>query len=47
MYIWQYKYKVKEALPKKEEESCVVLGSLVRDKLKDPVCRKHLEYEIA
>ena len=30
MYTWQYKYKVKKALPKKEEDSCAVLGSLVR-----------------
>ena len=44
MYTWQYKYKVKKALPKIKEESCAVLGSLVRDKLKDPVCKKCLEY---
>ena len=46
MYTLQYKYKVKKALPKKEEDSCAVLGSLLRDKLKDPVCRKHFEYEV-
>ena len=45
MYTRQYKYKVKKALPKKEE-SCAVLGLLVRDKLKDPVCKKLLEYEL-
>ena len=33
-------------MPKKEEYSCAVLGSLVRDKLKDPVCRKCLEYGV-
>ena len=46
MYAQQYKYKVKKGFTQKKEESCAVLGSLIRDKLKDPVCKKCLEYEL-
>ena len=45
-YTRQYKYKVKKALPKKLEESCSVIGSLVREKLRNADCRKRLEFEI-
>ena len=44
-YTRQYKYKVKKSLPKKEDECCVVLGSLVREKMKNPKCIKHLQLE--
>ena len=45
-YTRQYKYKVKKALPKKLDESCAVIGSLVREKLKNEACRKQLQFEI-
>ena len=45
-YTRQYKYKVKKALPKKLDESCAVIGSLVREKLKNEACRKWLQFEI-
>ena len=31
---------------KKEDECCAVLGSLVREKMKNPKCKKHLQLEI-
>ena len=33
-------------MPKKLEESCAVIGSLVREKLRNVDCRKRLEFEI-
>ena len=45
-YTRQYKYKVKKALPRKLDESCAVIGSLVREKLKNEACRKRLQFEI-
>ena len=45
-YTRQYKYKVKKALPKNLEESCAVIGSLVREKLRNEDCRRRLEFEI-
>ena len=45
-YTRQYKYKVKKALPKKIDESCVVIASLVREKLKNEASRKWLQFEI-
>ena len=42
----QYKYKVKKSLTKKEDECCAVLGLLVREKMKNPKCKKCLQLEI-
>ena len=45
-YTRQCKYKVKKALPKNLEESCAVIGSLVREKLRNEDYRKRLEFKI-
>ena len=45
-YTRQYKYMVKKSLPKKEDECHAVLGSLVREKMKNPKCKKCPQLEI-
>ena len=45
-YLRQYAWKVKKYLPKNPEHRANVLGYMVKKNLKNPKCRKHLEFEI-